>query len=53
LENGEEKILKIQNGKHFISATFGNEYDKKEFEMIDTGKEFIVNIGLPIKINDV
>jgi hypothetical protein len=53
LENGEEKTVKIQNGNHTILATFDNGYDKKEFEIINTGKIFMINIGPPIKINEV
>ncbi|MDR2702310.1 MAG: hypothetical protein LBB72_07760 [Spirochaetaceae bacterium] len=52
LENGEEKIIKIENGKHIISASFNNDYDKLEFEINNNSKVFNVFIKPPIKIQE-
>jgi hypothetical protein len=52
LENGEEKIVKIENGKHIISASFNNDYDKLEFEINNNNKVFNVFIKPPIKIQE-
>jgi len=51
IKNGEEKIVKISNGKHIIKVSRDNDYDKKEFEINNNGKIFSIVIGPPIKIN--
>jgi len=53
LGNGEEKKLNIPNGGHIISVVFNTDYITKEFEINDTGKIFCIDIGPPIKINEM
>jgi hypothetical protein len=53
LENGETKLFDVENGKHTISATFDNDYEKLEFEINNNSKVINVFIKPPIKIQEV
>ena len=53
MQNGEEKIIKIQNGKHKITAKYNSSLCNKLFEINNNGKIFIINIGPPLKIDEV
>jgi len=53
LENGEEKIIDISNGKHFIDAAFNNDFDKKEFDIDNNGKVFTIITRPSLKIMEV
>jgi hypothetical protein len=52
LENGEEKVMDIQNGKHSICISVGLETIKQDFDINNNGK--ILSIYLkPLKVLDI
>jgi hypothetical protein len=53
LENGEVKIVNLENGKHIISTSFNNDYEELEFVLNNDNKTFNVFIKPPIKIQEV
>jgi hypothetical protein len=52
LGNGDEKTIDMVNGKHTISAVFGENRVQKVFEIENNGKTFCINIGPPMIINE-
>lgn len=53
LENGEEKIINVENGKHTVSASFNNDYEKFEFEINNNSKVISIFIKPPLKIQEI
>ena len=53
LENGEEKVINVENGKHIITASFNNDYEKLEFEINNDKKSFEIIIKPPLKLTMV
>jgi hypothetical protein len=53
LEDGGQKIVKIANGKHTITAISDNDIVRKDFEINNDGKIFSIIIEPPLKINEV
>ena len=52
LENGEEIVFNAENGKHIISSSFNNDYEKLEFEINNNSKVFNVFIKPPLTIQE-
>jgi len=53
IENGEEMIFNVGNGRHKLEAYFNNDKDKLEFDINNNSKKINVYIKPPIKIQEV
>jgi len=52
MENKEERIIKMPNGKHKMTVKYNCLLGFKNFEIDNNGKIFLVNIGPAVKINE-
>ena len=48
LENGEEKIIDLENGEYTISASFNDDHEKLDFKIDNDQKQFEVCIKPPL-----
>jgi hypothetical protein len=53
LENGGTETIKMQNGKHTITAAFNNDFVRMDFEINNNGKVFSIIYSPPLKINEI